>query len=141
MIRIRIGVPETKKGSNVVLIKDGKILLLLRSEKSTWKPGLWGPPGGHVDSGETSVQAAARETFEESGLMVRPRDLKPLLQRTRHDFGMVYFYITDKFTGEDVKLSWEHNDFVWVDMKRIDELDITFQPDELDIIKKAVLSY
>ena len=131
--------PETKKGANVILVDNGKILLLLRADG--WKTGSWGPPGGETELGETPQQGATRETFEESGLRVRPEDLELLIQRTKHDYGMVYFYITDKFSGEGVKLSHEHSDFAWVDMKRIDELDITFQSEELAIIKKAVLAY
>ena len=133
--------PKNKSGANVIIIDKGKILLLLRSDKSHWKPRLYGPPGGHLDSGESPKQASVRETFEESGLTLKAADLELLLQRTKHDFGMIYFYITDKFSGEGVKLSWEHSGFSWVDMKRIDELDTTFQPDELAIIKKAVLSF
>jgi ADP-ribose pyrophosphatase YjhB (NUDIX family) len=49
MIRIRIGMPKNKSGANVILIKNGKILLLLRSDKSRWMPGVYGPPGGHID--------------------------------------------------------------------------------------------
>ena len=139
MIKIRVEMPETKKAANIILVKDGKILLLLRS--GGWKTGSWGPPGGGLEKGETPEQGAARETFEESGLRTRPGDLKLLIQRTRHDYGMIYFYITDKFTGESVNLSWEHKSFTWVDMKKIDEYDTTFEPSELAIIKKAVLSY
>ena len=139
MIKIRIGMPDTKSGANVILVKNGKILLLLRG--FGWKPNHWGPPGGGVDKGETPEQGAVRETFEESGLRVKPGDLKLLIQRTKHDFGMIYFYITDKFTGDGIVLSNEHKGFTWADMKKIDEYDTTFQPDELAIIKKAVLSY
>ncbi|WP_246136507.1 8-oxo-dGTP diphosphatase [Leekyejoonella antrihumi] len=32
--------------------------------------------GGHVEAGETSAAAAVRETYEESGLTVAPRDLR-----------------------------------------------------------------
>ena len=131
--------PATKIGANVILVRDGKILLLLRA--GGWKTGSWGPPGGGADPGESPAQAAIRETYEESGLGVKPGDLELLVQRTKHDFGMIYFYITDKFSGEGVKLSWEHSGFSWVDMKRIDELDTTFEPSELAIIKKAVLAY
>ena len=139
MIKIRIGMPDTKSGANAILVKDGKILLLFR--KGGWKSNHWGPPGGGVDKGETPEQAAVRETFEESGLRVKSEDLELLIQRTKHDFGMVYFYITDKFSGVGVALSHEHSGFGWVDMKRIDELDTTFEPTELAIIKKAVLAY
>ena len=131
--------PATKIGANVILVDNGKILLLLRA--GGWKTGSWGPPGGGADQGETPKQAAVRETYEESGLRVKSADLDLLIQRTKHDYGMIYFYITDKFSGKEVKLSWEHNDFAWVDMKKIDELDTTFQPEELAIIKKAVLAY
>tara|TARA_Y100000296_G_C4985030_1_gene162579 strand:- start:46 stop:465 length:420 start_codon:yes stop_codon:yes gene_type:complete len=139
MIKIRIGMPETKIGANIILVDNGKILLLLRA--GGWKTGSWGPPGGGSDKGETPKQTAVRETFEESGLRTKPEDLELLIQRTKHDYGMIYFYITDKFSGKEVKLSHEHSDFVWVDIKKIDELDTTFQPEELALIKKAVLSF
>tara|TARA_R110000824_G_scaffold48377_1_gene136637 strand:+ start:51 stop:470 length:420 start_codon:yes stop_codon:yes gene_type:complete len=139
LIKIRIGMPATKSGANVILVDNGKILLLLR--EGGWKSSHWGPPGGGVDKGETPEQAAVRETFEESGLRVKPEDLELLIQRTKHNYGMIYFYITDKFSGKDIKLSYEHSDFAWVDIKKIDEYNTTFEPDELAVIKKAVLSY
>ena len=90
MIKIRIGMHETKIGANVILVDDGKILLLLRA--GGWKSGSWGPPGGGADQGETPKQAAVRETYEESGLRVKSADLDLLIQRTKHDYGMIYFY-------------------------------------------------
>jgi len=140
MIRIRIGMPKNKSGANVILIKDGKVLLLMRSDKSSWMPGVYGPPGGHIDPGESPKQAAVRETYEESGLTVKAGDLELLIQRTKHDFGMVYYYITDKFTGNGVTLSYEHKGFTWANWERIQKLDTTFEPDVLALIKKRLLS-
>lgn len=35
--------------------------------------GLWGFPGGHVEPGETALDAAVRELAEETGVTGRPR--------------------------------------------------------------------
>ncbi len=53
-----------------LLIRDdqGRVLLQRRSDN-----GLWGTPGGSVDPGEAPAQAAVREAYEETGLLVKPR--------------------------------------------------------------------
>lgn len=54
--------------ADVVLLAADHILLIQRR----WDPhaGSWALPGGHVDAGETSLQGAARELKEETGLTV-----------------------------------------------------------------------
>lgn len=48
-----------------LLIRKGKKILLVRERN-----GLWGPPGGHIEPGESIFQAALREGREETGLPV-----------------------------------------------------------------------
>lgn len=57
----------------VVLTPGGDVLLIERD----WPPfeGHWACAGGHVDPGETSRQAAARELAEETGVHVATGDL------------------------------------------------------------------
>ena len=63
-IRKHIGhAPMLSAGATVVVIKDGKILLNLRSDTNTW-----GIPGGALELGETLEQTAARELKEETNL-------------------------------------------------------------------------
>ncbi|MBZ6135755.1 NUDIX domain-containing protein [Streptomyces olivaceus] len=60
----------------VVTTTDGYVLLIERG----WDPhkGQWALPGGHVDVGETSRQAAARELGEEAGVPAAPEELTQL---------------------------------------------------------------
>jgi len=57
----------------VVTTTDGHVLLIQRG----WDPhkGMWALPGGHVDPGETSRNAAARELAEEAGVYATPDEL------------------------------------------------------------------
>ncbi len=57
----------------VAVTEDGRVLLIERG----WPPhqGQFALPGGHVDPGETSRAAAARELEEETGVAVAPDDL------------------------------------------------------------------
>lgn len=57
-----------------------QFLLQKRSLNKKVDAGLWSVCGGVVDSGETSVQAAVRETREEVGLYLRPEDMRLVMQ-------------------------------------------------------------
>lgn len=60
----------------VVTTTSGDVLLIKRG----WDPfaGMWALPGGHVDRGETSRVAAARELAEEAGVYASPDELAPV---------------------------------------------------------------
>lgn len=53
----------------VLLDRDGRILLLRAKDPADpAKGGWWEIPGGGMDPGETSAEAARRELFEETGI-------------------------------------------------------------------------
>ena len=56
--------------------KKGEILLQQRSHKKSIYPLLWDvSAAGHVDAGESLLNAAIRETREELGLLLKPEQL------------------------------------------------------------------
>lgn len=59
--------------ADIVCIRGNHILTIERG----WPPhqGKLALPGGHVDPGETSLTAAARELLEETGVHVNTQDL------------------------------------------------------------------
>jgi 8-oxo-dGTP diphosphatase len=46
--------------------KEGKVVLIKRT--GSHGEGTWAPPGGHIDFGETAVEAGRREVEEETGI-------------------------------------------------------------------------
>jgi len=60
------GVAWPVTGAQLVLVRDGRVLVQLRP----WPPG-WELPGGHCDGDEDPADAAAREAEEETGYTVR----------------------------------------------------------------------
>ena len=57
-------------GCGGVILKDGKILLILRKNNNEYN-GIWSNPGGKVEEGETVEEAVIREIREELGIGVK----------------------------------------------------------------------
>jgi 8-oxo-dGTP diphosphatase len=53
-------------GVQAIVERNGGVLVVQRGRGFGF--GLWGLPGGHLEPGETIVQCALRELYEETGL-------------------------------------------------------------------------
>ena len=64
----RIVYYDPKVAAICIVARKGKVLMIRRATELGY--GLWGLPGGYVDRGEVVEEAAAREVWEETGLIV-----------------------------------------------------------------------
>lgn len=65
-----------RRAARVLLVDAaGRTLLLHGGDPARPGQRWWFTPGGGLHDGETAVQGAARELFEETGLRVEPADL------------------------------------------------------------------
>ena len=57
-------------GVIAVVCHRDRVVLVQRGKQPS--AGMWGFPGGHLELGETALQAAARELHEETGVTALP---------------------------------------------------------------------
>ena len=100
---------HTHAGGIVFKIKDGNVLyLLVRPRRS---PDEWVFPKGHIEPGESDVQAALREVEEETGVVAK--EISPageLEFNTNKEFIRVIFYLMECVRNgqaqEDREMRW-----------------------------------
>ena len=99
---------QIKKAAIVFIQNENKILAVSRKHNFN----DFGLPGGKVEEGESFVDAARRELFEETGLQVDT--LKEIFERDSKRF-RVKTFTPNKFWGE-IKSS-EEGKVLWVEPK------------------------
>ncbi|HWL55297.1 MAG TPA: NUDIX hydrolase [Paracoccus sp. (in: a-proteobacteria)] len=100
--------PHFPRLAALAVTLDGDRVLLVQ-RRNPPDAGLWGFPGGHVEPGETALDAAARELAEETGVIATPRaylDNIDLIERGADGALRFHFLLTavlcDYVSGEPV---------------------------------------
>ena len=126
--------------SKVIIINGDKALLIKRRLLDPYAPKRWDIPGGGSDPGEDALQTAIRELEEEIGYQAsidhivlhnKEKIIKPNRSYHRHTF---IHKSNDKF---EPKLSKEHSEFKWMDIKEIEGTNL---PDHYKLVCREVLS-
>ena len=107
-----------------IIDEKGNILMQQRSKNKSKNPGKWDvASAGHVSSGQTSTEAAIRETLEEVGITVNEEELEYILTY-RNKENIKEDYIDD-----------EIYDCYIVKRDKIDLRDIKVQESEVEQVK------
>ncbi len=119
----------------IYLMYKGKFLLVRFATKYGRK---WSNPSGKVAKDEDPKDAAIRETFEETGITVNPKNIrflfKAYVQYADYSFEW-YAFKYELSEKPDVTLSIEHDEYRWVTPKKALTYDL--MQDEDWCIRKA----
>src|SRR5207342_1353638 len=102
---------------------DGNVVLIRRGIEPG--VGLWAQPGGFLEVDETVHQAAIRETWEETGLLVEPGDLVGLY--TRLEAAVVTIVFEARIVGGTAAPTPEATEIVAYAPEDIPWADIAFK--------------
>lgn len=115
--------------TRVFFIEKDKVFMMLRNGKNGNTLGgskkRWITPGGSTDEGEDGITAAIRETEEEVGITLEPKDLTLILEKHDPKFNvMMEFFVCLKWDGELKVLEPEKFDLVvWQPIDKVKELE------------------
>ena len=127
-------------GVNTITVRDGKVLLAKRAKKAGF--GLWSLPGGHIETGEPTREAALRELAEETGITARLDRLiecQDIIYRDAQG-KVVFHYVISVFLchwqhGEAIAAT-DASEVMWAQVSDLDNLEMTHGT--ADLIRKAL---
>lgn len=111
-----------------VAIKDGKVLLA----RHTYGGGAGKliVPGGYIQFGETPQEALKREFYEETKVVVEPKQLIGVRFNT-HDWYVAF--LAEYISGEATSDNDENSEVVWMDIQ-----EALLREDVPDLTKKLI---
>jgi 8-oxo-dGTP diphosphatase len=132
--------PEAPRvGVGAVVLHEGRVLLVRRGGQPS--SGKWSLPGGLVELGETTAEAACREIAEECGCVIRLVGIAGVVDRIVHDAeGRVrYHYVLVDYLAypeSEAITAGSAAEACWVAIDGVSELDVT--EGVADMIRRAV---
>lgn len=130
-------------GVFLVAFRKNKVLLLRRSNTG-YRDGYYSVPAGHIDGNESATQAILRETLEEIGAKLKPKQVKMVhtqhigLKENNKEYLMLYF-ITHHELGEiQIKEKDKCDDLKWFPINKLPPKMIPYVRDAIKKIKQGI---
>jgi 8-oxo-dGTP diphosphatase len=108
----------------VIRDEEDRCLLLRRSTTSQGNPGRWDFPGGKVETGEGFDQSVTREVREETGLEISIVRVVGFAESESPERRIAYIILEGRRERGDVRLSEEHEEFLWAPVRSLSAMDL-----------------
>jgi 8-oxo-dGTP diphosphatase len=123
--------PKLRVAAKAIIVNEKGQVLIVR-EASTYSDGTnighFGVPGGRIELGETYADGLRREVIEEVGLEIKPLypifvdEWHPVIKGQPHQ--IIGIYTACQASTNKIRLSEEHDQFLWIDPKQRAKYDI-----------------
>lgn len=116
--------PAVEYADMILVNSVNQILLLKRTKEEEIFPGVWGLPGGHINTGETPKEASVRECEEETSIKVNACHL---FNVKSIENGTIYYYLSNdgEFNNESLFLiEKEHSNYYWCSLDKLEKLEL-----------------
>ena len=131
---------SVKHGAKLILLDtENNALVLRRSDTHPHIPLTSDLPGGEIEPDESPEAALCRETYEETGIQLDQADVTQAGKRQFEAFGReydLYLFVARVSERPKVTISWEHDQYAWMPLEAIHDLDDGFQPLVMEFIKQ-----
>jgi 8-oxo-dGTP pyrophosphatase MutT (NUDIX family) len=132
---------EREVSAGGVVVRDGKVLVIVPTRRAADGSHVLGLPKGHLNEGETIVQAAMREVREETGVTVEPiaelGEVRYWYVRDRRRVAKSVFFFLFRYLNGDPA---DHDDEVlearWMELA--DAQKALSYPGERDMVARAL---
>lgn len=124
--------------AHLFLIKDGRILLLLR-EHTGYEDGKYHVPAGHMDGGEPITNAMIRESKEEIGITIKYKDAKlvHIMYSIDGKERMGFFFEVKNWKGVVTNMEPEkHGSVKWFDFNKLPKNMVAYAKYAINCYKK-----
>jgi len=106
-----------------IINNDFNILIQKRSETKKISPNIWATHGGCVGTQETSFNGCIREAYEEIGISLKTKDIKPLTRIKSERLIMDSYIIVQEFDTLSAVLQKEEvSDIRWVSLYELEHM-------------------
>ena len=111
-------------GTGIIVLRDQHILVGKR--KNAYSAGSYGLPGGRVELGQSLMETAKRELYEETGLVATTIEYLGCVREFQQEKDFIHFaYVCTEFEGEpETKEPEKCEGWEWVSVDTITDLDL-----------------